>query len=264
MQITVLGKSPAWQDAGGACSGYLLEEDATVVLLECGNGAFAKLRERRDYLDVDAVVITHLHADHCLDLVPYAYALRYSVRQQPVPVGGFPGTDHPVRPRLVAPRGAIGLFRRLSGLWGDDGLIEDAFRISEFTAADTVELGAMQLRFSAVPHYVPTCAVEVTPVGGGARFTFGADHAPNREIVAFAEGADLLMLEATLPRPERDGVRGHITAREAGEHARDAGALRLVLTHISDELDQELALREAAAAFGGPVEIAHEGSQYQL
>ena len=85
MRITVLGKSPSWQDAGGACSGYLVEDGETSLLLDCGNGVFAKLRERVDYTDVDAVLISHLHADHFLDLVPYAYALTYAPRQQPVP-----------------------------------------------------------------------------------------------------------------------------------------------------------------------------------
>src|ERR1043166_7344733 len=93
MRLTVLGKSPSWQDADGACSGYLIEEDGFRLLLDCGNGVFSKLRRFVDYVDVDAVVISHLHADHFLDLVPFSYALTYAPRQQPVPVGGFPGTD---------------------------------------------------------------------------------------------------------------------------------------------------------------------------
>ena len=78
MRLTVLGKSPSWQDAGGACSGYLLQDDGTAVLIDCGNGVFGKLRQQIDYVDVDAVVISHLHADHFLDLVPYSYALTYA------------------------------------------------------------------------------------------------------------------------------------------------------------------------------------------
>ncbi len=73
MRITVLGKSPSWQDAGGACSGYLVEEAGTFLLLDCGNGVFSKLRRHRDYVAVDVIVISHLHADHFLDLVPYAH-----------------------------------------------------------------------------------------------------------------------------------------------------------------------------------------------
>ncbi len=98
MRLTVLGKSPSWQDAGGACSGYLLEDETTTVLIDAGNGVFSKLREQIDYVDVDAVVISHLHADHFLDLIPYAYALSYAPRQQPVPVPPWPGTDEPRPP----------------------------------------------------------------------------------------------------------------------------------------------------------------------
>ena len=93
MRITVLGKSPAWQDAGGACSGYLVQEGETTLLLDCGNGVFGKLRERVDYTDVDAVLISHMHADHFIDLIPYSYALLLTPRQQPVPVAGPPGPD---------------------------------------------------------------------------------------------------------------------------------------------------------------------------
>ena len=104
----MLGKSPAWQDAGGACSGYLVASGDTCLLLDCGCGVFGKLRAARDYADVDAVVISHLHADHILDLVPFASALTYAPRHQPVPVGGWPGTSDPPRPRLIAPPGSRG------------------------------------------------------------------------------------------------------------------------------------------------------------
>ena len=92
MKITVLGKSPAWQDAGGACSGYLVQEGETTLLLDCGGGVFRKAARALDYTEVDAVLISHVHADHFIDLIPYAYALLLTPRQQPVPVAGHPGT----------------------------------------------------------------------------------------------------------------------------------------------------------------------------
>src|SRR5918998_1198396 len=168
MRLTILGKSPSWQDAGGACSGYLVEDGEVSVLVDCGNGVFSKLRRFRDYTRVDAVVISHLHADHFLDLVPWSYALTYAPRQQPVPVDRWPGTDAPARPVLHAPPGAQDTFRRVVGAWG------------------------------------------------------------NEDLIRFAEDTDLLLLEATLPRPERSGMRGHITPAEAGEHAREARAKRLI------------------------------------
>ena len=99
---------------------------------------------------------------------------------------------------------------------------------------------------------------------GGGRFTFSADCAPNEQLVQFAQETDLLLIEATLPRPERTGRRGHLTPGEAGEHGRLAHARRLVLTHFSDELDPEWARAEAEAAFGGPVELAYGGASYSV
>jgi ribonuclease BN (tRNA processing enzyme) len=82
--------------------------------------------------------------------------------------------------------------------------------------------------------------------------------------VEIARGTDLLLVEATLPRPERTGIRGHMTPAEAGDHARQAGATQVVLTHISDELDHDWARKEGSEAFGAPVEVAREGAVYEV
>ncbi|MGH2926057.1 MAG: MBL fold metallo-hydrolase [Solirubrobacterales bacterium] len=264
MRITVLGKSPSWQDAGGACSGYLIEDGDTRLLLDCGNGVFAKLREHLDYTELDAVLISHLHADHFLDLIPYSYALTYAPRQQPVPVGGFPGTDSPARPRLIAPKGATECFRQVVGAWGPPDLVEKAFAIEEYDVGSAVEVGTLRPRFQEVPHFTTTYAIDFTSTNGGGRFTYGADCRPGDELIEIARDTDLLIAEATLPRPERTGIRGHMTPSEAGEHARRAGARRVVLTHISDELDSALAEREGSEAFGEPVQMAAEGAVYEV
>jgi ribonuclease BN (tRNA processing enzyme) len=264
VRITVLGKSPSWQDADGACSGYLVEEHGRCLLLDCGNGVFSKLRRFRDYVAVDAVVISHLHADHFLDLVPFAYALTYAPRQQPVPVDRWPGTDSPARPILYAPQGATETFRRVVGAWGNEDLIENAFELREYEPAEALDVGTLRVRFHEVPHFTTTYAVDIASTNGGGRFTYGADSAPNDELVRFADGTDLLMIEATLPRPEREGPRGHLTPAEAGDHGQRARVRRLVLTHISDELDELWARHEAERAFKGPVSVAHEGAVYEL
>jgi ribonuclease BN (tRNA processing enzyme) len=264
MRLRVLGKSPSWQDANGACSGYLVEEDGVALLIDCGNGVFSKLRRFRDYTRVDAVLISHLHADHFLDLVPYSYALTYAPRQQPVPVDRWPGTESPARPRLLVPRGARETFRRVVGAWGNDDLIENAFRLEEYGESDSVEVGPLHISFHHVPHFMETFAMSLSSTNGGGRLVFGADCRPTGELVEFSRGADLLLIEGTLPRPERSGERGHLTPREAGEHGRAAGVKRVVLTHISDELDALWAQGEAADAFGGPVEVAREGAVYRL
>jgi ribonuclease BN (tRNA processing enzyme) len=263
VHLRVLGKSPAWQDAGGACSGYLFEDDSSCLLVDCGSGVFGKLRSACDYADVDAVVITHLHGDHILDLVPFASGLTYAPRHQPVPVDGWPGTDDPPRPRLIAPPGARATFRNLCTAAGmRERHIENAFQLFEYDPGEAVQVGELTIRFCPVPHFMPTNAVEVA--AAGARVTYSADSSPSDELCAFAQATDLLLIEATLPRPEREGPRGHLTPGEAGEHGRRAGARRLVLTHISDELDHDWARREAERSFGGPVDVAAEGAIYRV
>lgn len=252
MRITVLGKSPAWQDRDGACSGYLVEEAATRVLLDCGNGVFAKLRRFVDFDDVDAVVISHLHADHFLDLVPYAYALTYAPRRRSA------------RPRLYAPPGARGCFRRVTGAWGSEDLIDKAFDVCEYDPDETLELGSLRVRFHPVVHFIPAWAIEFSSTLTAGRFTFGADSAPSDDLVRFAEGADLLMLEATLPQPERSGARGHLTPSEAGDHAARARAGRLVITHFPDDLDTQWVTTEAERTFGDTVSVAREGAVYTV
>jgi ribonuclease BN (tRNA processing enzyme) len=264
MRLTVLGKSPSWQDAGGACSGYLIQENGTSVLVDCGNGVFAKLRERLDYVDVDAVVISHLHADHFLDLVPYSYALTYAPRQQPVPVDRWPGTDCPACPELHVQPGATEVFRRVVGAWGNEDLIEKAFQLREYDPAQQIEIGPIRISFQPVPHFTETFAMSISSTNGSGRIVYGADSSPTEVLAEFARGADLMLVEATLPRPERTGMRGHLTADEAGGHAKDAGAKQLLLVHISDELDAEEARQRAAEAFDGPVEVAVEGATFEV
>ncbi len=264
MRVRVLGKSPSWQDAGGACSGYLISDGDTDLLLDCGNGVFGKLRQHLDYIDVDAVLVSHMHADHFLDLVPFAYALTYAPRQQPVPVDRWPGTDHPARPELHLPAGGAATLRGIVGAWGPDELIDNAFRVDEYDPKGSVRVGPLEARFHRVPHFTETFAINLTSSSGGGRLTFGADCRPGDEIIDAARDTDLLIVEATLPRPERTGQRGHLTPSEAGEHARLAGAKRVVLTHISDELDAEWAREQGSEAFGAPVEVATEGAVYEI
>jgi len=254
MRLTVLGKSPAWSDAGGACSGYLVEGAGDrAFLVDCGNGVFGKLRAARDYRDVEAVVLSHLHADHLLDLVPYSYALT---------VGPAAGT---IRPRLLAPTGADSFFRHLVGTWDSDDLVSRAFAIEEYEPGDELTAAGISIRPHAVPHFGPTHAIELADPEGG-RIVFGADGRFSERLIAAARGAEVLIAEATLVEPDPAPIdeRGHMSAREAGELATRAGAGRLVLTHISDELDGGRALADAGAVFAGPVEIAAEGSAWSV
>ena len=115
-----------------------------------------------------------------------------------------------------------------------------------------------------MPHFTETFAMSIS-----SDERIGPDRLrrrlqSHRALEEFARDADLMLVEATLPRPERTGMRGHLTPEEAGGHARGAGAKQLLLVHISDELDWEWAREQAAEAFGGPVEVAREGAVYEV
>lgn len=252
VELTVLGKSPSWQDAGGACTSYLVAEGPTALLVDFGSGALAKLRARMDYRDVDAIVISHFHADHLLDLIPLACALTY----------GPASRDGTTPPRLIAPRGAREFLAGLSAAIGDADLLPNAFPLEEYEPSSRNEIGDVVVATHPVPHVGPTHAIELIAPGGN-RVVFGADGPYSEELIAAARGADVLLAEATLADPEPSPTV-HMSASETGRLAREAGVERLVLTHISDELDLERSRRTAAEEFGGEVEIAAEGAVYEV
>ncbi|MBO9534928.1 MAG: MBL fold metallo-hydrolase [Solirubrobacteraceae bacterium] len=250
--LTVLGCSPSWQNTGEACSSYLVEAAGTRLLIDCGNGAFAQLREHSDYATIDAIAITHTHGDHVLDLLPFAYALLYSPR-------ALRGELN--RPLLLLPPTAHERMRSIFALIDRAELLDDAYEVREYEPAEPIQVGSLVLEFAEVPHFVPVHAVSVRTSEGG-RFVFGADHRPCDEIVDFARGADLLMLEATLMQPET-GIRGHMTSEEAAEIAQSAGVTRLVLTHMSDELPREELLAQAKAVHANTV-LAAAADEYRF
>ena len=256
MRFTVLGKSPAWEDAGGACSSYLVEQDDYTLLIDCGNGAFAKLRERISYSRVDQVLVSHIHADHILDLVPFAYALTLG-----------PGASERRRPQLLLPPAGIEALRALVSIWGSDRLIDAAFTTAEYEPSARLRLGPLDVALHPVPHFTLTHAVELTSPAGG-RLVYSADCRAGEQLIVPAAGADLLLAEATLEQADSEDTpledRGHMSAGEAGALAEAAGVGRLVLTHISDELDPEAALIAARERFDGPVEVAATGSSWEL
>jgi ribonuclease BN (tRNA processing enzyme) len=254
VRLTVLGKSPSWQDLDGACSGYLVELGEQALLIDCGSGVFAKLRRHGVYERVEDVVISHFHADHVLDLVPFAYALTYGPQVRDT------------RPVLHAPPGARTALRRMCGAWGAETLIEDAFEIREYVPAAELAVAAARLRFQPLPHYVTSNAIELRADGSESRLVYSADCGPNDLLGEFARGANVLLIESTLLEadPPSDEPPGHLTAAQAGAIGREAGVDRLVLTHFSDQLDRDALRASAEEAFGRGVELAAEGAVHEF
>lgn len=250
----MLGKSPAMPDAGGAQSGYLITHAGFTLLLDCGSGVFAKLRAHADPAAVDAVLISHLHADHVLDLLAFSFAL----------TSGQIGNGRR-QPPLWGPPGASGAFSAYTDAVGMADQINDGFWVREYDPTSELKLGPLAIRFCRVPHYIPAWACDLR-APNGRRFTFGGDCGPNDKVIELAGDTDLLMLEATEGAGPHagGGVRGHLTAAEAGAIARQAGARRLLLTHYSDLLDPEELRSAAEHSFGAPVELAAEREHYVI
>jgi ribonuclease BN (tRNA processing enzyme) len=234
MELTVLGCSGSYgAPGGGACSGYLLRTGSTAVWMDCGNGTFSHLQEHVAVEDLTAVVLTHGHPDHCVDIYGLHVLLRYGLGRENVPV--------------FAPEGLEKFLLSLVSDWGN------AFDWCAVGDGDTARIGDIDLAFSRTDHPPPTYAVEAT--ADGRRLIYTADTGPDWSVDAFAPGADLVLSEATyldddIPAPI------HLSARQAGAAAREARARRLILTHLWPRIDPARAVEEGADAYGDPVTLA--------
>ncbi len=220
MKLIVVGCSPAWPNPGGAQSGYLVETGAHRLLLDCGPGVLARLREREDWPRIDAIAITHFHLDHWGDLVPWAWLTAY-------------GSDAAnARPELwVPPAGAQDL-HRFASLWGNAGMFERAFDVHEYEPERAFEAAGFSVSALALAHYdMEAYGFRVS--SGGKTLAYSGDSGPCRPLADLARGADLFVCEATLESADTDGPpRGHLTAHEALAAADGL----IVLTHRPIEL----------------------------
>ena len=252
--LKVLGAGPAWANPGGACSGYLVSHGDDHVLVECGFGILSRLREALALDQLRGVVISHLHADHFMDLVPLRYGLKYGrLRSDP----GLP---------LYAPPGATEFFARLGkALDGDERFFDATYRLEEYSPDEPLRLGSLTFGFRRVKHYIPSYGMTIR---SGRLLAYSADAAPCPAVGELARGADLFVCEAALNGREDDDPnpdnRGHMTALEAAELARQSGAARLLLTHYRWDSNREEVLGAARDAFGGPTEFAVEGRTYTV
>ncbi len=235
MELIVLGCSGSFgAPAGGACSGYLVRTAGATLWLDCGNGTLANLQRHGAVDDVNAVVVTHWHPDHCVDLYGLHVLLKYGLERRGLPVYGPEGLEH----RL----GTL-----VDGDWGG------VFAWTAVGDGDTATVGDCGLRFSRTAHPPPTTAVELS--ADGKRLVYTADTGPDWSPEVFGPGADLVLSEATFQR-DNEGSGIHLSARQAGEAARAAGARRLMLTHLWPGLDPAASVVEGSEAFGREVLLA--------
>jgi ribonuclease BN (tRNA processing enzyme) len=250
MKVTVLGCSGSVPGPNSPASGYLVEADGYKLLVDLGHGAFGALQRYTNPADVDAIIVTHLHADHCIDLTAYIVSLRY----------GGPGH------RIDGPEGRIPLI----GPSGTRDRLEAAYdplarklglhELFGFSTPSAGELGPFGVSYAPMNHPTPTSAVRLTY--GDRSLVYSADTGESAELVELAQGADLFLCEASFGPDDEYIPDLHLTGKQAGEHAAKAGVERLVVTHVPPWCSPDIQADEAAAAFHGIVELATPGGEF--
>ncbi|WP_328944878.1 MBL fold metallo-hydrolase [Streptomyces sp. NBC_00250] len=240
LRITVLGSATPFARPGNACSGYLVEGGGVRVWVDAGSGTLAELQRYVALGDVDAVWISHLHADHSADLLTYYYALLYSGRELPLPVPLF---------------GPAGIADRLAGFLtngSERSPVGRAFAVEELHDGHVARIGGLTLTSRAVEHGLPAFALRVEDERGRS-LVYSGDCEPCPSLVELARDCDLFVCEAD------GGAPGHHSAAQAGRSAAEAGAGRLVVTHVGAAVTAAEAVALAAAAYEGEVVHADPG-----
>lgn len=238
MRLTVLGGCGAWPTREQACSGYLVEHDGFRVLLDPGYATFPRLLEYGEPGDVDAVLVSHGHPDHCADLNPLLRARAL-------------GDEHPRALPVHAPRGALDAVLALDR----PGMLADACDLHEFDPGARFEAGPFRVDTWLLPHHVANAGMRLT--AGGRVLAYTGDTGPSPDLVPLARDADLLLSEAThVDRVPPADAPFLLSARLAGEYAARAGAGRLLLTHLWPGTEVGAARHAAAASFREPVDVA--------
>ena len=249
MRLTVLGSTAGAPSRTNPASGYLVEHDGISIWMDAGTGTFMELARRVDPGTLDAVVISHVHVDHCADLYGLYGYLAFG-----------PSGDVPVE--VFVPPGAaehLAAFARAT----EEHVFNVVLDIQEVAPGDDVAVDDVTIRFGEAIHPVPALVTRIE--AGGASLVYSGDTGPGGDLIEMAGNADVLLCEASI-----SGVRDertydyHLTAIEAGEIAARAGVDRLILTHIGALTESQESVDEASGAFAGDVAYAEHGTVFEI
>jgi ribonuclease BN (tRNA processing enzyme) len=241
VKLTIVGCSGTFPGPESPCSSYLLEHEGFRLLVDAGNGSTGMLQRTVGLLDLDAVVISHMHGDHFLDLITYTYARRYHP-------DGLPGCLPVHGPSDVETHVASAFGRPVTEL------LAEVYEFHPVSRAGRIEIGPFSIDLAPMNHPVETYGMRIA--AGGRTLAYSADSGVSDELVKIAREADVFLCEASYLDGEANPPDIHLTGKEAGEHASRADVGRLLLTHLVPWGDRERTLGEATAAFAGPIDVA--------
>ncbi len=240
MQLSILGCYGPYPPAGGACSGYLLQEKGCSILLDCGNGVLSRLQSYLPFWQLDAVLLSHLHADHFSDIMIMRYGLEMAynrgLRTEPLP--------------LYTPAEPISEFERLP--------YKNAYNVKSIANSEELIIGPFRISFRAGIHAVPSLSMRIE--SPSATLVYSGDTEYYQGLEDLAAGADLFLCEANFSEADLDaGLPNHLSAAQAAQIAAAAKVKRLMLTHHHPERNPDLSI-SAAAKHYPDVELATEQS----
>jgi ribonuclease BN (tRNA processing enzyme) len=252
MRLTVVGCSGSFPGPDSATSCYLVEapyEGRTFrLVLDLGSGALGPLQRYVALADVDAVALSHLHPDHCIDLCGFYVARKYN-----------PGGPLPPIP-VYGPEGTAARMAQAYGLDESVGMTAefDFFSYSE----QPIEIGPFTLAVAEVVHPIPSFAIKITYQGRS--FVYTGDTGPCLAIEAFGKGCDLMLSEASFVETAVNPEDLHLTGRQAAEVAANGSVPRLVLTHIPPWYSPDAMYAEARPHYDGELLVAKPGATYEI
>lgn len=252
MELVVLGTGAAYPGPRQACSGYMVRDGETGLLIDCGNGVVSRLQEAGEMDNLTALVFSHIHADHLLDIFPLFYSRIYAK-----------GKSYPRLP-LFLPPGETDRFAKIAEVLRVEPtkLFQGAFDVAEFDPDAGLNIGRLNISFVRNQHPIPTYAIKVK--SGGLSLVYSSDTGPYLDLEELARGCDLALFEATLDEPDYMPEHPiHLTPRLAAEIATRAGVRKLLLTHIWPFYDRQAMLAQAQQIFQA-TELAEELKRYTI
>ena len=254
--IGCAGSFPA-PDSPASC--YLIEVDDEAgrtwrVLLDLGSGALGPLQRHLDLREIDAVLLSHLHPDHCVDLCGLYVALRYNPAGRP--------------PRKIPVHGPSDTADRLEAMYGEDegGKLADIYDVYPWQDGEPVRIGPLTVVPRRVDHPGEAYGLRVEHEAGdrSAVLAYSGDTDACPALVTLAQDADVLLCEAAFTQGRDESRHIHLTGLRAGQVAAEAGVRRLLLTHLPVWTDRTTALADARSAFAGVVLVVSAGANYSV
>lgn len=248
LTLDVIGAGPAYSDRPGATgAAYLIRSDETAIVLDLGQGAFTRLAGTVEPSTLDAVVVSHLHPDHFIDLVALRHYLRWEFRPS----------------RRVRVIGPAGLDTRLDALHAEPGFAAAALEVEPLLAG-AYDIGALEVVAGQVRHTDDSYGFRVGRPDGGPGLVYSGDCGHAVDLDALVRPGDALLAEVSFgPGPVVPGAE-HLDGPGVGELARRTSAGRVLLTHLQMGHDEAATVDSVRARYDGPVQLVQPGDRFVL